>query len=380
MLLLPFHKRRITELYIGKYWKNLSNHFPFCPHGCVHGGILLQKSGEGIDRKKTNGYNLRKELRKGAFPEQCFPVGRHRKTDGVRKMKVLNIGSMNLDYVYTVDHIVQPGETESSLEMNVFLGGKGINQSMALAKAGAKVYQGGMIGEDGQPFLDACAEYGVDAGYIRKIDGKTGHAIIQVDKNAQNSILLYGGANQRLTKEYVDEVLADFESGDILLLQNEVNLLPYIVEQAYAKGMQVALNPSPFDEKLREVDLKKIGIFLLNEVEGGQITGLREPDEILAKMREMFPEAKIVLTLGADGAKYAEGEKTCAQPIFKVDAVDTTAAGDTFTGYFLAGLLDGMEIPAILEMSAKASSIAVTRRGAVQSIPLRAEVMEALRK
>ncbi|MBR3909735.1 MAG: ribokinase, partial [Anaerotignum sp.] len=284
-------------------------------------------------------------------------------------MKVLNIGSLNLDYVYQVDHIVQPGETEASFDMNIFLGGKGINQSMALAKAGVKVYHGGMIGEDGQPFLDACKEYGVNADYIKMIEGKTGHAIIQLDKDAQNSILLYGGANQKLTEDFVDEVRSHFEKGDILLLQNEVNLLPYIVEQAYTKGMQVALNPSPFNEKLREVDLKKISIFLLNEVEGGQITGMTDPDDVLAKMRELFPHAKIVLTLGKDGAKYAEGDVTYYQPVFKVQAVDTTAAGDTFTGYFLAGLIDGMAIPDVLKMSAKASSIAVTRKGAVQSIP-----------
>lgn len=294
-------------------------------------------------------------------------------------MKVLNIGSLNLDYVYNLDHIVQPGETESAETRNVFLGGKGINQSMALAKAGAEIYHGGLIGEDGQAFLDACQEYGVHADYIRRIDAPTGHAIIQVDRNAQNCILLYGGANQMLTEAFVDEVLSHFEKGDVLLLQNEVNMLPYIVDKAYEKGMQIALNPSPFNEKLRAVDMNKISIFLLNEVEGGQITGLSEPDEVLDKMREMFPHAKIVLTLGKDGAKYAEGDEVCYQPIFKVEAVDTTAAGDTFTGYFLAGLIEGMPIPEILKMSAKASSIAVTRKGAVPSIPYRAEVMEALK-
>lgn len=295
-------------------------------------------------------------------------------------MKVLNIGSLNLDYVYSVDHIIQPGETEATGGRNVFLGGKGINQSMALAKAGADVYHGGLIGDDGQPFLDACEEYGVNAEFIRKIDAPTGHTIIQVDKNAQNCILLYGGANQMLTEEYVDEVLSHFEKGDILLLQNEVNMLPYIVERAYEKGMQIALNPSPFNDKLNDVDMNKISIFLLNEVEGGQITGLVDSDEILAKMREMFPHAKIVLTLGKDGAKYAEGENVYHQPIFKVKAVDTTAAGDTFTGYFLAGLIDGKEIPEILKMSAKASSIAVRREGAVSSIPYKNEVLEALKE
>ncbi len=293
-------------------------------------------------------------------------------------MKVLNIGSMNLDMVYQMDHIVQPGETEASFEMNVFLGGKGINQSMAAAKAGAEVYHGGMIGEDGQPFLDACAEYGVDSRYIRKIEGKSGHAIIQIDRNAQNCIILFGGANQMLTEGYVDEVLADFAAGDILLLQNEVNMLPYIVDKAFEKGMQIALNPSPYNEKLNAVDMKKISIFLLNEVEGFQVTGLTEPDAIITKMLELFPHAKIVLTLGKDGAVYADQSRRHFQPIFPVKAVDTTAAGDTFTGYFLAGLCEGLDIPQILKRSAKASSIAVTRPGAVPSIPWREEVEKAL--
>lgn len=293
-------------------------------------------------------------------------------------MKVLNIGSMNLDLVYSVDHIVQPGETEASFALDTFLGGKGLNQSMALAKAGVEVFQGGMIGEDGQPFLDACAQYGVRADYIRTVPGKSGHAVIQRDKNAQNCILLYGGANQMLTEDYVDEVMANFQAGDILLLQNEVNMMPYIVDKAYEKGMQIALNPSPFNEKLDEVDMAKISIFLLNEVEGNQVTGLTDPDEIIAEMLKRFPAARIVLTLGKDGAVYADAGQKHFQPIFPVKAVDTTAAGDTFTGYFLAGLLEEMPVPEILRMSAKASSIAVTRAGAVPSIPYRKEVVAAL--
>jgi len=293
-------------------------------------------------------------------------------------MKILNIGSMNLDMVYQMDHIVQPGETEASYGMNVFLGGKGINQSVAAAQAGAKVFHGGMIGEDGQPFLDACGKYGVDSRYIRQVEGKSGHAIIQIDKNAQNCILLFGGANQMLTEAYVDEVLEGFEAGDILLLQNEVNLLPYMVDKAHAKGMQIALNPSPFNEKLDAVDMSKISVFLLNEVEGFQVTGVKEPDAIITRLLELYPHARIVLTLGKDGAVYADAQQKHYQPIFKVKAVDTTAAGDTFTGYFLAGLCEGMAIPEVLKMSAKASSIAVSRPGAVPSIPCRAEVEQAL--
>ena len=293
-------------------------------------------------------------------------------------MRVLNIGSLNIDYVYSVDHIILPGETEATGSRNTFLGGKGMNQSCALAKAGVEVYHGGMIGQDGTMFLDACKEYGVHDEFIKIVDGPSGHTVIQIDKNAQNSILLYGGANQCLTEEYVDEVLADFGEGDVLLLQNEVNQMPYIVDKAYERGMTIALNPSPFNEKLDAVDMTKISIFLLNEVEGFQLTGEKETEAIIAKLRALFPHARVMLTLGKDGAVYVDAEQKVFQPIFKVKAVDTTAAGDTFTGYFLAGLADGLPMEEVLRMSAKASSIAVTREGAVPSIPYRAEVLEAL--
>ena len=288
-------------------------------------------------------------------------------------MKVLNIGSLNLDYVYSVPHIVGAGETLASRDMNIYLGGKGINQSIALAKAGADVYHCGMIGDDGTVFLDACKEYGVNSDYIKQTDTKTGHAIIQIDDNAQNCILIYGGANQQLTKEFIDDVIDKFDKGDILLLQNEVNDIAYIVDKAYEKGLTIALNPSPYNEKLDAVDMSKISIFLLNEVEGEQITGAKEPDEIIKSLLEYFPEARIVLTLGGDGAVYADKDTKITQPVFKVNAVDTTAAGDTFTWDFLAGIIEGMPVADILRMSAKASSIAVTRKGAIPSIPYRSE-------
>lgn len=293
-------------------------------------------------------------------------------------MRVLNIGSMNLDNVYRVDHIVAPGETEATGGVEVFLGGKGLNQSVALARAGVEVYQGGMIGEDGQPFLDACAAYGVHSAFIRRVDGRSGHTVIQLDKNAQNSILLFGGANQRLTAEYVDGVLAHFGADDLLLLQNEVNLLPYIVDRGWEKGLRIALNPSPFNEKLDAVDLNKIDLFLLNEVEGFQLTGEREPGVILDAMRARYPRAAVVLTLGAEGAYYDGDGERVFQTAFPVEAVDTTAAGDTFTGYFIAGLAEGLPVDENLRRSARAAAIAVTRPGAAPSIPSRAEVERAL--
>lgn len=296
-------------------------------------------------------------------------------------MKVLNFGSLNLDYVYQVDHMVAPGETLSSLEMNTFSGGKGLNQSIALAKAGARVFHAGCIGEDGGMLRYVLNEAGVNTDYVKTLPGKTGHAIIQVDKSGQNCILLYGGANRSLTREYIDEVLANFDCGDILLLQNEINLLDYIIEKAYEKGMMIILNPSPYDENLRACDLSKVSLFLLNEVEGAQVIGMEgnaeeraETDKILAALKTLYPTAKVVLTLGSQGSIYQDEQVQHRQKIYKVEAVDTTAAGDTFTGYFIVSILEGMDAAAGLDLAAKASAIAVTRQGAAPSIPYREEV------
>ncbi len=289
-------------------------------------------------------------------------------------MKVLNFGSLNYDFVYDVDHIVQPGETLDSLNMETFFGGKGLNQSIAMARAGVHVYHAGLVGEDGSAFYELCRENGVDTTYLSQIDGKSGHAIIQVNKDAQNCIILYGGSNRRVTKEFVDQVLADFQEGDILMLQNEINCLDYIIDQAYEKHMTIILNPSPFDSALDQCDLKKISVFLLNEVEGKQISGHEDPEKILETMQEQFPDAKIVLTLGENGVVYADKERRIQQGIFKVKAVDTTAAGDTFTGYFVAALAKGLPMEETLRLCSKASAIAVSRKGASPSIPKMEEV------
>lgn len=292
--------------------------------------------------------------------------------------RILNIGSLNLDYVYKVDHIILPGETEATYSREIFLGGKGINQSIALAKAGANVFHGGLIGCNGQPFLDACAQYGVDSRHIHSADAPDGHTVIQIDREGQNSILLFGGTNRMLTRELIDNMLADFDAGDLLLLQNEVNLLPYMIDRGYEKGMTVVLNPSPFNSQVLEAELSKVSLFLLNEVEGYQLTGLHAPEEILRVLHQQYPNARIVLTLGKEGAFYADGEQTLFQPAFPVKAVDTTAAGDTFTGFFLASLAEGCPAEQALRISAKASSLCVTRPGAVASIPTKAEVLSAL--
>lgn len=289
-------------------------------------------------------------------------------------MKVLNFGSLNLDYVYTVDHMVMAGETQASGGMQTFCGGKGLNQSIALARAGVPVFHAGRIGEEGAALLDTLKANGVNTQFVRSIPGKSGHTIIQVDKTGQNCILLYGGANRSMTREFVDEVLDAFAAGDMLLLQNEINEIPYIIDQAWKKGMRIVMNPSPFDSALEECDFSKISIFLLNEIEGWQISGEKEPEQILEYMAEHYPKAEVVLTLGAAGSIYQGSSGRYEQPCFPVKAVDTTAAGDTFTGYFLASIMEGLPVKQGLELAAKASSAAVSRKGAADSIPKREEI------
>lgn len=293
-------------------------------------------------------------------------------------MKVLNYGSLNMDYVYTVDHMIREGETQSSIKLETFCGGKGLNQSVALAKAGVPVYHAGIVGEDGDMLLKTCRDNGVNISYIKKLPVKGGHTVIQVDREGRNSIILYGGTNQMQTEKDVDRVLAGFEAGDYLLLQNEINLLDYIIDEAYTKGMRIVLNPSPCNEKLQRCDLQKISLFLLNEIEGGQMAGCPEENKILEHLAEKFPRAAFVLTLGEAGAVYYDGREKIFQNIFKVRTVDTTAAGDTFTGFFVASLICGEDVRTALCIAAKASAIAVSRPGAAPSIPTIEEVKKAV--
>ncbi|HIX25135.1 MAG TPA: ribokinase [Candidatus Lachnoclostridium avicola] len=295
-------------------------------------------------------------------------------------MKVLNYGSLNIDNVYSVDHFVRGGETLSSSKMETFSGGKGLNQSIALAKSGAEVWHAGAVGEnDGEFLLEMMKDAGVNVSLVSHVEGKTGHAIIQRDGDGQNCILLYGGANQKITREQVDQAMEHFQAGDFLILQNEINEIAYIMEKAHEKGMKIVLNPSPMDEKIGGYPLEYVDYFLLNEIEAGDICREQgEGEELLRKLSAMFPKAKIVLTLGGDGSMYKDGDLVLKQPIYRVPVVDTTAAGDTFTGFFIGGLMQGEDPKTALDHAAKAAAIAVSRPGAAPSIPDRSELEKEL--
>ena len=285
------------------------------------------------------------------------------------------------DAVKKVD-FVKKGETLSAKELNVYTGGKGLNQSIALARAGVETYQAGAIGTDGMFLLEQLKEAGVKTDLVKILDDvRTGNAIIQNDDEGDNCIVLFGGANQAITKEQVDEVFKDFTNEDYLLIQNEINELSYIVEKAKEEGMKIILNPSPMNEKIMKLPLDQIDYFILNEIEAMQILKMDKPEEIDGKyiaslLHERFKDATIVLTLGSEGSVCISDDEYVEQSIYKVKAIDTTAAGDTYTGYFIAGILNGKTIKESMDIASKASAIAVTRQGAAPSIPVLEEVEE----
>lgn len=291
-------------------------------------------------------------------------------------MKILNIGSLNIDHVYSVENFVRPGETISSEGMKDFCGGKGLNQSIAIARAGAEVYHAGKVGNDGNTLVESLKENGVYIDYIFVAQNlPTGHAIIQVDSKGQNCIIIYAGANGDITKEDINTILGNFERGDLLLLQNEISNMEYAIEKAHSLGMQVALNPSPITTQLATSNaLKYVDWFILNEIEGYEITGKKDGTDICNALRASFPNCKVVLTLGKYGCIYYDGKEYFSHGIYDVPVVDTTAAGDTFTGYFLACVSEGLSIDKALEMASKAASLSVSRAGASPSIPSREEV------
>ena len=233
-------------------------------------------------------------------------------------MKILNYGSLNYDYVYTVPHIAAEGETISAEGMECHLGGKGLNQSVAIARAGSRVYQGGAAGSDGDRFFEFCAANGVSTEFIERMEGACGCAFIQVDSSSENCIVLYSGTNKRQSREHIDQVLESFEEGDLLILQNEINELPYLIDRAYERGMRIVLNPSPYNSQVEESDLNKIEFFLLNEVEGEQISGSREPEKILSYMKRRFPEAKVVLNLPAGLSGAGGGYYSCRRYLYRI--------------------------------------------------------------
>ncbi|AWY00258.1 ribokinase [Marinomonas primoryensis] len=305
-------------------------------------------------------------------------------------MTIYNFGSINLDHLYQLDHFVRPGETMASNSYQCLLGGKGANQSVALAKAGARVKHVGAIHYNDQAIIKQLESLGVDTALIEKIDVPTGHAIIQLNKEAENSIILYQGANHALTEEQVDQVLSQATAGDWVLLQNETNLIEYTMRKAQEHGVKVAFNPAPMDAELTKKVLGFVDLLIVNEVEAMDLIGTSDIDSTIAAFPKAYPELAVLMTLGKAGVCYFSGKESAGKKstgeeklfvkAFSVKAVDTTAAGDTFIGFCLASLMNGDDITQSITRACAASAICVTRLGAASSIPTQDEVTAFLAK
>ena len=293
-------------------------------------------------------------------------------------MRVLNFGSLNLDYVYRVDSFVKPGETKNCRSMQINCGGKGLNQSVAAARAGLDVYHAGYLGKDGGMLQEKLVEKGVDVSFLRASEESSGNAIIQVNDAGQNCILLFGGTNRCLTEQMIDKTLDAFGSEGLVLMQNETNLVGEILQKAHDRGLLTAFNAAPMEDKVKGYPLDCLDYLFVNEIEGAALAGSENPEEILSVLTLHYPNLSVILTLGESGACFAKGELRIFVPACRVPVRDTTAAGDTFTGFFLSGILSGQDPAGALRLATAASALCIQKAGAADSVPSLAEVERAL--
>lgn len=290
-------------------------------------------------------------------------------------MKLLSVGSLNIDHFYRVSEIVRPGETRHVSSRTIGSGGKGLNQSIAAARAGLVVCHVGNVGADGSSLVAQLADAGVDTSLVRVVEEATGHTIIQVNDAGQNCILVYGGANQTLARDQIADALDVLEPDDVVLLQNETNLVAETISMAADRGLRVAFNASPVDDTLGTFPLECVRWLFVNEVEGEALTGECAPEAILETLERRLPTTDIILTLGERGSVWAHDGVSEQRDALRVPVVDTTGAGDTFTGYFLRAVLAPLGGVSPLSLATVASACAIGRAGAADSIPTIDEVL-----
>lgn len=283
--------------------------------------------------------------------------------------KLVNLGSLCIDQVYRVPNIANAGETVASLGRGTYPGGKGLNQSLAAARAGVAVSHVGCVGADGEWLKTALRESGVEVSGVRSVAGGSGHAIIQVDAAGQNAIVVVGAANRAVEETDLEVALGQMYAGDWLLIQNEINDLERVLAGAARRGVALAFNLAPVDGRERGYDLSSVKLLIVNEIEAAALAGVKQPSAALARIGERLPDTDVVLTLGGEGLLYAGPSGQGSTPAFAVQAVDETGSGDAFIGYLMAGLLQGLGLPDALVLGAAAGGLAATREGAASSIP-----------
>ena len=284
-------------------------------------------------------------------------------------MTIFNFGSINIDHVYQVAHFVRPGETLTSNHYQKILGGKGANQSIALAKANCDVVHVGAISTQDRDLLTQMSDDGVNVSQVALIEQPTGHAIIQVNQQAENAIVLFTGANHCLTPIQIEQVISQAKDDDWVLLQNETNHIDTIINAAKTRGLTVVYNPAPMDKALVERQIANIDILIVNEVEAMDLFAVASVELAQQRLQQEYPDLTVIMTLGAQGVRYLNAGVVIEVSAYQVDAVDTTAAGDTFIGFCLAGLMAKFEIKTVLKQACAASALCVTRHGASTAIP-----------
>lgn len=290
-------------------------------------------------------------------------------------MKFINFGSMHIDFVYNVKQIVKARETLNVIDHATNLGGKGLNQSVALARAGAKVSHVGIIGNDGAELKTTLINNGICTDHVTFLNQPNGHAVIQVNSDGDNTILIFGGTNQKYTPELIDQALLNSEPDDIVLVQNQINDVPRIIEQAKNHRKKVIFNLAPASQNMAYYPLEYVDVFVMNQYQGNLLTQQEKPDAILAALQRRYPQASFVLTMGQEGVKFVDNHHRFTIPAERVPAIDTNAGGDTFVGYFLARWHLGDSIENSLELACRAAALCITRKGAATSIPYLSELV-----
>jgi len=287
---------------------------------------------------------------------------------------ILNFGSINIDHVYQVEHFVRPGETLASNSLSTGLGGKGANQSVAVALAGGQIRHLGSVNASDTWAVERLANLGVDTQHINQVDDASGHAIIQVNQQGENAILLHGGANQSITREQLNQAFSSNHDCEYLLMQNECALLNDGFQLAREFGFKIVLNPAPMSEIIHTLPLADLDTLIVNEIEAEQLSGQTELEAQITALKSKAPDTRIIVTLGKRGAALVDGDERIDQAAEAVDVVDTTGAGDTFVGYFLASVCAGDSNAQALQRACKAAAITTTRAGAIDAIPRAADV------
>ena len=288
-------------------------------------------------------------------------------------MAIWNLGSINADMVYAMPHLPVAGETLAATGLDQFLGGKGANMSVAAARAGSVVHHIGAVGPEGDWAVQRLMEYGVDTRHIATLDLPTGHAIIAVDQAGENQIILYPGANRAISGDQIGQALSAANSGDILVLQNETNMQAEAAQMARDLGLRVAYAAAPFDSEAVNQVLPYLDLLFLNQVEAEQL------HQATGKSPSELGISDVIVTLGARGARHysTTSGQTSDVAALPVTPVDTTGAGDTFTGYVLSGLDRALPMPQAMAQATRAAALMVTRHGTADVIPDLKEVQEA---